>query len=210
MGQRLTVEFRYKNRMIACLYQHWSAYTSSAIMTISDLIDDKRWRVPKSKDQAVLQALRMLKRIKGATLIGDEEERSKALKPFKKSIPEQAKIRTLLKFFDRDSNRNIGGIALGRSAYSLSRYGEYGCRIDLDKQRVKFEVFGIYKKKKEYIDMMSYYDMVKLPRKLLGVDVKLTDFGYKDIKTVIAIIATVFRKTDTIQTQSDGILEEIA
>lgn len=210
MGQRLTVEFRYNNRMIACLYQHWSAYTSSAIMTIYDLIGKTRWKVPKSKDQAILQALQMLKHIKGVCLVGDETERPKALKRFKKNIPEYAEIKKLLKLFDRDGNRNVGEIALGREAYSLNRYGEYSCRIDLDTQRIKFEVFSIYKKEKQYFcEMCDYFDLLQKPRKLLGVDISLTNFGYKDVKAVIAVIANVFRQTGTIQTKSDGILEEI-
>lgn len=167
MGQRLTVQFFYENEIVACLYQHWSAYTVCSYETVDMLIGNGQLPIPKNKEEAIILALDLMKNIPGAYLDFDCE-----LEVVKREFKDSPNIIKAAKAFscqDEHKDRSNGLIAIGKKANDMSNYGEYEVFIELDKQVVDFQVMCMYDDFDTMLeDYMGCGELCTAPPMLLG------------------------------------------
>ena len=124
MGQRLNMEIRKNDEVLANAYYHWSGYTSSSLELTSEIlknIDNVNF------DNDVVKAVKLLE-ITGAGLTSSELEiLSENMKDinFKKSI-----------------DRNEGLIAISQEGIADTQYWEEArVEIHLDTQKIKLDLY---------------------------------------------------------------------
>lgn len=167
MGQRLAVCFRYNDETIAVLYQHWSAYTVCSYEVVNDLVGTRKWPVPKSREEAIIIALSMISAIPGAKLDHDCE-----MDVIEEEFKDFPRVIGAAKFFSSDEgkkDRSDGLITIGSRSDAAAGYGEYGVFIELEHQRVEFQVMSIYETWEEMVeDYICGEEMLIAPKTLLG------------------------------------------
>lgn len=162
MGQRLIVEFKYQDKTIAGLYQHWSAYTLDAFNTLECLMGVGYREKPKNEKQALLQALEMISNIEGVAWDGydlteknsDDEGNGWVYirKNFTGNDDESKDIREISKSFCFAGDRSTGLAIVGKTAEDCLSLGEYSIAIRLDEQVIEFDVYNRYDNMVEYVD----------------------------------------------------------
>lgn len=134
MGQRLVTEFHKDGKLFAVLYQHWDAYTETALENLQAIVD--ALRITEINDVADL--VFMLHDLFGAWLVDEEKE----------EILKNPKFR----FCNFTLDRNAGLIAVSNNTMSsLKSAGEEYMAIDLDNKTVDFAVFSQYDSFAEYL-----------------------------------------------------------
>ena len=124
MGQRLNIEIRKDNKVLANAYYHWSGYTSSSLELTSEIlknIDNVNF------DNDVVKAVKLLE-ITGAGLTSSELE---ILSEELKSID-----------FEKAIDRNEGLIAISEKGINDTQYWEEArVEIHLDTQKIKLDLY---------------------------------------------------------------------
>lgn len=142
MGQRLNIEIRKDNEVLANAYYHWSGYTSSALKLTDEIlknIDNVNF------DNDVVRAVKLLE-ITGAGLTSDEiDNLSEDMKNinFKKAI-----------------NRNEGLIAVSEGGIIQTQYWEEArVEIHLDTQNIVLDLYYDFEEE-EYIEdeLPNFYE----------------------------------------------------
>ena len=139
MGQRLNLEIRKKNKVLANAYYHWSAYTGSSYETLKDAYDYIRMN-PISDSK--LLAVRALE----ATGAGMDEADIDYMHSFRK-------YSTL--DFKPCRGRNEGILGVCPESIGSTQDWAEGTAVleidDLDDIRINFDIFSYYDNEDEYI-----------------------------------------------------------
>lgn len=143
MGQRLNIEIKENNEVLANAYYHWSAYTSSSLELTKIILDNISKINYKNK---IVNAVKLLE-LTGAGLT--ENEMSFA----KKYIEEFESYN-----FKTAIDRNEGLIAISPHEICYTeRCEEHRVEINLDANTVNFDVLWRWKKD-EYIEDYDNFD----------------------------------------------------
>lgn len=199
MGQRLIVEFIYRGKTVAGLYQHWSAFTLDAFDTLTCLIGMYTWKKPQNEKQAVLQAMTMMSNIEGVQWDGyapSERESTNENNSwvyirnhFKGDDEESKAMQKLSERFCIEGDRSVGLAFAGVSAENCLDYGEASIAINLEDQTINFDVLNNYDGVSEYVG--CYGSNSPKPSRLILPDGKYIDFfKYDDI----GYMSSVFEK----------------
>lgn len=133
MGQRLVIEVKANNKILAAIYYHWSAYTASSLMEARDLIDGT---YPFMTDDTLSDEEKQLKLIDyvyetGGCIDGGKGSREYCyiFKKFKKE-------------FGANGSRNNGLIAISEHGMeALKSWEEGNILIDFDNRIIDNSVF---------------------------------------------------------------------
>lgn len=124
MGQRLNIEIRKDNEVLANAYYHWSGYTSSALVLTEEIlknIDDTNF------DNDVVRAVKLLE-VTGAGLTLSEIDN---LSEDMKNID-----------FEKATDRNGGLIAISEEAIKETQFWEEArVEIHLDAQNILLDLY---------------------------------------------------------------------
>ena len=138
MGQRLNVEILNHGTLIANAYYHWSAYTSSSLDIIEQILKSSKDAFEKKGIRNIFDAAIDMLESTGAKLTHDE------LLAYN-SIHEYDFFGNELKTKDRDCkdvNRNDGLISITSYGMFNTRYWEERrVQIDLNTKKINFDVF---------------------------------------------------------------------
>ena len=136
MGQRLTIDVKKDNEVVAALYFHWSAYTVSAVMTAQSIVEYLNDEDSDTKDlELVLRLIRFVEENGGGIDGGEGSEEWEYI---------TAKYPNVT--FKRDDiNRNHGLIAISPNGIEgIHSWSEGEIVIDLDAETISDSVFFIY------------------------------------------------------------------
>ena len=124
MGQRLNIEIRKENKVLANAYYHWSGYTSSSLELTSEILDNID---NVNFDNDVVKAIKLLE-FTGAGLTVEE------LNCLSENIRDIE--------FKKATHRNIGLIAISEEEIKNTQYYEEArIEIHLDTKKVKLDIF---------------------------------------------------------------------
>lgn len=143
MGQRLVTTITKKGKSIAKIYYHWSAYTTSALQEVRDIIDnlyDGDFDIKNKTAKQIQLRLVNFCESRGGGIKGDDTEFKYVSNMFPNII------------FKKDGySRNDGLIALSDEGMAdLQDWAEESAEIDLDTDMISFGVFCCYDSLEEY------------------------------------------------------------
>lgn len=140
MGQRLNIEIKNQDKVLANAYYHWSGYTSSALELIQLILESLE---KVNFENNVIKAIKLLEET-GAGLVNEELE-------YAKKIFESKNI-----FFSEGISRNEGLISITEEGIEKNRYWEESrVEIDLVNKTIKFDAvfkISIEEYEEEYVD----------------------------------------------------------
>lgn len=140
MGQRLNIEIKNQDKVLANAYYHWSGYTSSALELIQLILESLE---KVNFENNVIKAIKLLEET-GAGLVNEELE-------YAKKIFESKNI-----FFSEGISRNEGLISITEEGIEKNRYWEESrVEIDLVNKTIKFDAvfkISIEEYQEEYVD----------------------------------------------------------
>ena len=142
MGQRLNIEIRKEDKVLANAYYHWSGYTSSSLELTSEIlknIDNVNF------DNDVVKAVKLLE-LTGAGLVADE------FNHLNEDIKEIV--------FKKATDRNNGLIAISEKSISNKQYWEEArVEIHLDTKNIKLKLYwDVAEDDYEDSDMPEFYE----------------------------------------------------
>lgn len=134
MGQRLNIEVCYDGEPVANAYYHWSAYTSSALNLLGQVIDAYRNRTEINKLKVAVEILQAT----GAGINEDE----------KKDIAEDTTGRFNNISFQDSVDRNTGLLSVTERGMGETREWEEGrVTVDIGTEEFIFDVMSIMSNK---------------------------------------------------------------
>lgn len=147
MGQRLVINIEKNEKVIAAIYYHWSAYTSSALYETKKVIDCIYDHKNETQEEMLLRLIKHLEKNGGGIRGADKEfDYIKALYPNEQ-------------FKTENYSRNDGLIALSKDGISaLQSWSEGDVFINLDEDRVDFCVYSGYENLDEYLEERKEWD----------------------------------------------------
>ena len=139
MGQRLVVTITNKEKEIAKLYYHWSAYSVSALREVKKIVDCIYDHEDETEKELLLKLIRFCE-ANGGGIDGKEEE----YKYIQSLYPDQ-------EFVKEGYSRNNGLIALSENGMKdLQDWSEGDINIDLDEDMIYNGVYNYYATLEEY------------------------------------------------------------
>lgn len=130
MGQRLNIEVRYDGEPVANAYYHWSAYTSSSLNLLGQVIEAYRSRTEINKLKVAVEILQ-------ATGAGINEEE-------KENIAKDTTGRFNNISFQDCDNRNTGLLSVTEQGMEETRKWEEGrVTVDIGTEEFTFDVMII-------------------------------------------------------------------
>lgn len=187
MGQRLVVTIKKKNRNLAKIYYHWSAYTTSALQEVKDIIDnlyDADFDIENKTAKRIQLRLVDFCEGRGGGIRGDDKEFEYISNLF------------LNRAFKKDGySRNNGLIALSSVGMrDLQDWAEESAEINLDAGVVSFGVFCCYDSLEEYnrerLEWDEDYTELK-PEDVIDIGHCLWEFSINDVDDIINNISCV-------------------
>ena len=177
MGQRLVVTVRKNQEDICKIYYHWSAYTTSALMEVRDII---QWIDECEIDDLKLHLIQCCER-NGGGIRGDDYEQEYIRRMYPNEM-----------FKSDGYSRNQGLIAISEDGMNdLQGWSEGDVEIDIDSRTVSFMVFSGYDSLEEYeeerMDWDEDYEKQNL-EDIVDIGFDLGCFGFDDIEDVIAAV----------------------
>ena len=122
MGQRLNIEIRKDNKVLANAYYHWSGYTRSALGLTKKILDSKFLNMSSISDK--VKAVKMLE-ITGAGLTADEFNEEFTISKYKQSL-----------------DRNDGLIAISENGISeTQKWEEARVEIHIDTKMLNLKLY---------------------------------------------------------------------
>lgn len=122
MGQRLNIEIKKDNKVLANAYYHWSGYTRSALGLAKKILDSKFLNMSSISDK--VKAVRMLE-VTGAGLTVDEFNEEFTTSKYKQSL-----------------DRNDGLIAIPENGISeTQKWEEARVEIHIDTKMLKLKLY---------------------------------------------------------------------
>ena len=150
MGERLATCFVDKdgNRFLT-IYQHWSAYTLSALETVKDVISEYE-RLKESTTDIKLLALRICDSLNYK--ICDGKDAQKQIDEIKKKYPHE----TFYNLFDvEEGDPNFGVIGFEQYAEELESCCSNTTEIDLTNEGVDFDCYNWYNDIEEAVELKN-------------------------------------------------------
>lgn len=197
MGQRLVITANYKNKEIAKIYFHWSAYTVSALQEAYDLINEINISDDTTIEDLQLQLIRYCESHGGCV---DGGANSEEMKYVKFIFPKEE--------FKGNGDRNQGLIAIsdiGRD--EMQRYSEGDLIINFDSQEVSNYCYigwdlARYKdyRKDEYEEEVDFNSMESL-------DLDMGCIQFNDVSSAIADLQSL---NDYVYFTGNEVIELIA
>ena len=122
MGQRLNIEIRKDNKVLANAYYHWSGYTSSALGLTKKILDSKFLNMSSISDK--VKAVRMLE-VTGAGLTKNEFNEEFTTPKYKQAL-----------------DRNEGLIAISQEGISeTQKWEEARVEIHIDTKMLNLKLY---------------------------------------------------------------------
>lgn len=190
MGQRLVITVHAFDEDICSIYYHWSAYTTSALSEVRDLLGleedctDKKQLIHNIADHLMNS---------GGGMDELETDRIKEWDALLKICPEFNKEDYLKKQANRD--RSYGLMAITPEGMKeLMSWAEGTAIIDFDEQLIHFDVFYTYENLKAYnAEMKDVYEddscLIKDIDELPAYD-DLSSIPFEDIDTAIDFVSS--------------------
>lgn len=173
MGQRLNLEIRDGDKVLANAYYHWSAYTKESYTLTKECYDYIKSHPNKDHRLLAIKALEFT----GAGVVPDDLDYLKSLDEYK-SVE-----------FVKAHDRNSGLIGVLPSSIEETQYWAEGTSIiDISTGKINFFVFFDYSKKDldDYVEVQGIkdlkYDLTSLTIKQLGKVIDLVcdcDYVFK-------------------------------
>lgn len=183
MGQRLVITIKNKERELAAIYYHWSAYTYSALCRTKDVIDCLYNHRDETEHEMLLRLIKFLEATGGGIRARTEE-----FEYIQELYPSET-------FKTDDYSRNCGLIALSKEGIAdLQYWSEGDVYINLDSDTIDFSVYSGYDNIASYIEDRKAWDddfddseLKDIPK----ADCELGHFGIEDIDYVMSEIEGV-------------------
>lgn len=184
MGQRLNIEIKKQEKLLANAYYHWSAYSEASLLLTKEIID-KFEEVKEETD--VTQAI-MLLQITGAGLTSSSMEYLEEIIP---NFEEQKEK------YQSAIDRNEGLIEITEKGMENTQYWEEGrITIHIDTKTFDFEVF-------DYPDLEEFEECYEIKIE----DLPTLEFPIKNIKfEQIDKVLELVKKT---QETSNGAFKDV-
>lgn len=178
MGQRLVITIKNKERELAAIYYHWSAYTYSALCRTQDVIDCLYNHEDETEQEMLLRLIKFLEE-NGGGIRGATEEYDY----IRMMYPNET-------FKTENYSRNCGLIALSpKGITDLQYWSEGDVHIHLDTDMVDFSVYSGYENLSEYLEDRKSWDdtfdedeVKDIPK----LDCNLGYFGVDEIGHIIS------------------------
>lgn len=181
MGQRLNIEIKSKNKVIANCYYHWSAFSEEALRLTKQIIDNFD---AINDDNEILRAVRLL----GITGAGVTRESIsymyKNIPNFDLTVTDGKPVGNYL--IPLASSRDNGLIEIDEKKMEEVRNWEAGrITINIDNKTFDFDVLYEINDKKEVEDILKW------GIKLTYDNFKLKDIPFKEIDNYLEIVQEI-------------------
>lgn len=179
MGQRLNIEIKIKDKVVANSYYHWSAYTETALNLVSRIL--MKYDAVEEKNPA-LYGLRLLCLTGASGLSLDEVNYAyKHIKGFNIAAEDK---KTHLYKYNICNDRDNGLIAISKKGIRETRAWEEGrVTIDITNKLVNFDVFYTFANEDEVI---KEYGKDRI--KQLNISVPIDKIPFDEFENVRKII----------------------
>lgn len=185
MGQRLVVTIERKEKPLAKLYFHWSAYTVDALYVTRDIVHCIYNHKDETDREMMLRLIRFCEERGGCIDGGTDGEEAKYIMQL---YPNEK--------FKETGSRSDGLIALSKTGMEdMQSHSEGDVYIDLDQDRIDFCVYCGYESLEEYIEERKSWDDDFEEFALDDIPRVSYELGYIDIHDIDALIAE-FEKTE--------------
>lgn len=182
MGQRLVVTVTKDDKAICKMYYHWSAYTYSAMERTKEIVDVIYNGKDESVDELKLRLIRYCEQEGGGI---DNGQGSDEWKYIQEQYPNET-------FKAKDIDRNYGLIALSETGMEdMQSWSEGDVEINLDDDKIRFDVFCGYEFLDQYIEERKSWDDEFEGIKLEDIPDIGCDIGYFDVDDINSALAAI-------------------
>lgn len=166
MGQRLNIEIKSGEKIIANAYYHWAAYSESAYKLTRLIVDD--FDNVKDLDKFGLAIVLLQKT--GAGVVNDDFDAVKS------KLPEDFQL-------EKGISRNLGLISISEEGMKETRDWEEGrVTVDIDNQKIDFDVFW-------KLDDVEDPELVSRMENAKQLDFNPFDMNFEDIEKLDLVVS---------------------